>query len=353
VSSRLLPVGKPPLIGYLHHAYPLAVLSQTSRYLPWFYSHYIQVHCPVDLAEGPDPARKRKFNFYRPPGSDTTPCQGLSVTPYPREIFLVRGQIVEFIRHAILQGRFVQVCVDEGKIPGKAAFGKRRLLHELFVYGFDDQSRLLHTLGFQATGDFGSSAVSYGDLQRGFLAGARNNDYDPVGIHLLILSRDASWHFDLEVLLLGLEDYVYGKNTSERFRFLSPPISGVFGWQTYGCLIDLCANLLAHPGWFDIRPMHILWEHKVCMHGRIAYLEKTGYLDPGDAFGVRYAAIENLARTARMMMLKVRVSRERDLVRRIILVLERMAREEGPLLACLLETLRLHTRVGKGDLSGS
>ncbi|MFT5369860.1 MAG: hypothetical protein ACI8V2_004838 [Candidatus Latescibacterota bacterium] len=341
MNARTLPIGHPPIIGYLHHAFPLAIVSQDERYLPWFHSQYIQVHCPANLAAGPDPARKRKFNFYRPPRHDDAPAFGLLVSRLNRNVVLADGEVMGLIRRAILSGRYVQVCVDEFEIPGKKAFHKRHLLHELFIYGFDDYGLCVETLGFQETGDFASARVAYDDLQRAFDAGATNNAYDPEGLRLFSMDEKTSYRFDIRAVLEGLEDYVSSRNTSERFRMLSEPIDGVFGLATYRCLIEACAQLFSHPQWFDIRPLHILWEHKVCMLRRIRYLEREGYLNPSDGFGDLYASVETDTRTLRMMMLKLRASRDTATLGRIIQRLEQLARDEGRILTCLLETLRV------------
>jgi hypothetical protein len=341
MNARTLPIGHPPIIGYLHHAFPLAILSQNENYLPWFYGHYIQVHCPSNLALGPDPARKRKFNFYRPPGYDDAPTFGLSVTKLSRELVLVNGRVIDFVRRAILLGKYVQVCVDEFDIPGKKAFQQRHLLHELFIYGFDDMDACVETLGFQSNGDFGKLKIGYDDLQRAFDAGEKNNKYDPDGLRLFSLDETVSYTFDIDAVLEGLEDYVLSQNTSERFRMLAEPIGGVFGCATYRCLIEACIQLFVHPEWYDIRPVHVLWEHKVCMLARIRYLEGEGYLNVADGLGDLYATIEMQARTLRMMMLKLRVSRDTEILKRIIQKLEHLAQDEGRILMCVLETLRV------------
>ena len=340
MNAHTLPIGSPPIIGYLHHAFPLAILSQDERYLPWFYSQYIQVHCPLNLADGPDPERKRKFNFYRVPNCDGPPNIGLSVTRLNRAIVLGDG-LMPFIFRALELGRYVQVCVDEFYIPNKMAFQKRHLLHELFVFGGDSVDGFVETLGFQANGDFGALRVSCDDLQRAFDAGADNNEYDADGIRLFYWDRDVPVIFDVQNVLDGLEDYVLSRNTSERFRLLGTPIDGAFGLATYRCLIEACAQLFQHPHWYDIRPLHILWEHKVCMLARIQFLEREGFLDWADGFANAYTVIEKCARTIRMMMLKLRVSRDVAILERIVQLLEQLAQDEGRLLTCLLETLRV------------
>ena len=52
-----LPISEPPIIGYMHHLYPLSILARDTAYLPWFYCHCIQLR----QFEG------RGLNFYLHP----------------------------------------------------------------------------------------------------------------------------------------------------------------------------------------------------------------------------------------------------------------------------------------------
>ena len=40
---KKLPLGHAPISSYLSHAYPLSILAQENRYLPWFYNSHIQL----------------------------------------------------------------------------------------------------------------------------------------------------------------------------------------------------------------------------------------------------------------------------------------------------------------------
>jgi len=106
-------------------------------------------------------------------------------------------------------------------------------------------------------------------------------------------------------------------------------------------LIEACSQLFVYPEWYDIRPLHILWEHKVCMLARIRYLESEKYLNVADGLGNLYVTVEVQARTLRMMMLKLRASRDVAVLKRIIQKLEQLAQDEGRILMCVLETLRV------------
>ena len=43
MKRKILPTRQPPLMGYLFYMYPMSILANSDRYLPWFYSHFIQL----------------------------------------------------------------------------------------------------------------------------------------------------------------------------------------------------------------------------------------------------------------------------------------------------------------------
>lgn len=342
MSRCVLPIGWPPVIGYLHHAFPLAIVSLNTRYLPWFYGQYIQLHCPENLSDGPDEERKRKFNFYRHPCYDDMPVPGLSVSRLHRDVVLAQGTIIDFIRRTVSAGMYVQISVDEFEIPGKKAYRKRHLSHELLVYGFCDQTQSVMTLGFNAMGDFGPLPVCYVDLVRAFETCTKDTVYDPERLEVFQLDTKCPWVFDLQCVTESLDDYVHSRNSSNRFRMIANPIDGIFGLATYDSLIETYQKLDIHPEWFDIRPIHILWEHKKCMLARIQYLETEGYLDLTAGFGKRYEMIEGEVRIARMMMLKVRVLKDVAILKRVLKKLQNLIHRERDILICVHDHLASH-----------
>ena len=338
MSQKILPIGAPPIIGYLHHAYPLSILSQNNSFLPWFFSHYIQLFCPLDISDGPDPARKRKFNFYRPPNCDYTCSPRLEMTYISRRI-IDKNNLIAFIRDTIEQNEYVQICIDEYYIPEKSVYRKRHLIHEILICGYDDISSQTTTLGFNRQGDFAPSKVSYENLIRAYSDLNLTNHYDQAGICAFRYNSQPNCDFDKNLLTESLADYLLSSNTSERFRMLAPPIDGVFGLNVYPCLINQCKALLSHPEWFDIRPLHILWEHKKCMLNRLQFMETSYYLNATASFSLSYRDIEKQAQILRMMMLKLRTTKNSAILIRIIDGLEKMACNEKNLLSSVLNML--------------
>ena len=107
-------------------------------------------------------------------------------------------------------------------------------------------------------------------------------------IGLLKYDNNRRYEFDLNLVLEQIRDYIESNNTSEKFRMLDAPEDGIYGIETY-CYLIHC--LLEQRNNFDLRLLHILWEHKKCMLNRLIYMENKGYLDPSENLSVAYNKI--------------------------------------------------------------
>ena len=345
--KKILPIQIPPILGYLYHAYPLSVLSNWDAYLPWFYSHYIQLHCPKDFQTA-ERKKGAKFDFYHPRSHLYSP-QGYQFATSPwldsqlldREVVIGNHRsIVEFVVDCIRRDYYVQVCVDEFFIPNTMVYQEDHFVHEVLVFGFDKQEKIFYTSGFDRNGNYGNSQVTFSELEQGYLHSSIEKHYDEYGVILYKNKKGAQYNFDYQYVLEQLEDYVYSKNTSERFRALANPVDNVFGLNTYRCLNDHFEYVLKKVKRFDIRPLHIFWEHKKCMVSRIEYLEHLNYLNPQNEFSKSYKVIEERTDRQRIMMLKFLITDQNPIVEATIKEIDRIAQAEHSLLESMLDQLQ-------------
>ena len=334
MKKKRLPINPhPPIVGYT--VYPLAIVAAHDAYLPWFYSQHIQVFCPPDFPEN----LSAKFDFYRHPLSRQNPCPLLNTFWLHRSHCTdAYGAITPFLIQQLDEDRYIQLYANEFHIPDRGKYLKTHYTHALLIFGYDLERGDFDILGYNRQGNFAPSKIAFEHLEIAF----QRIHYLPERMEtvgLFAYNPDALFEFDLHLAIDALEDYVFSRNTSERFRMMAPPIDGLFGIETYRELITRCER--CHPSRFDIRPLHILWEHKKCMLGRIRYMETRGHIDPSDGFSNGYEQIEDMAQIVRMMALKLRASHNTTLLVRLMARLEHLAQCEVNLLGCLLESLRV------------
>ncbi len=70
-----------------------------------------------------------------------------------------------------------------------------------------------------------------------------------------------------------MRDYLNGENSSQGYTIIKNPTRNhVYGMDIYDQLITYLKRLYNHSAVSDIRPFHLLWEHKKCMVLRIEFI---------------------------------------------------------------------------------
>lgn len=309
--KKMLPLREPPITSHPLHMYPLAILARDEAYLPWLYDRYIQLFdFPGETLQFFAPGcRAGDAHWYS--------CPLLDVQRVEQGVLgaLSRDSVSWFI-DSMTRGYYVQVDVDAFHLPGQAEYQMRHSLHQLLLFGYDDQERIFASPGLDREGRFAVFCLPFGELERAMRVpegGRETRDCptwsaeDGLGRPRIALYRYLGGRrclFDLVSVVEQLEDYLRGRNTSRRFRLVATPREGgVWGMSVYGLLREEIGRLGAAPGDGLPAVLRVLWEHKKIMRGRIEYMERLEYLDPGDGLSTRYGGIEEKANRLRSVML--------------------------------------------------
>ena len=309
--KRMLPLREPPIASHPFHMHPLAILAQGEAYLPWLYGRYIQ------LFNFPGKTLQFFVPGYRVGGAHWHSCPLLDVQTVELGALggLSRKPISWFVE-LMNRGYYVQVSATSLPLPRWTEFQVRGSLHELLLFGFDDQERIFATPGFDREGRFSVFRLPFEELERAVRApeidregldspawSARGALERPRIVLYRYLER-RKCVFDPAGVVEQLEDYLRGRNTSRRFRLVAAPREGgVWGMSVYGLLREKIGGLGAVPGEGMSAVLRVLWEHKKLMRERIEYMERHGYLDRGDGLSTRYGGVEEKANRLRMAIL--------------------------------------------------
>jgi len=254
-----LALSKPRITGFLHHAYPLSIVGNYNDYLPWFYSNYVQLICNTDYFEG---INDHLIDFYFP--NDplfSFPCmECFAVKP---EFFDNKIDIVPFMINSINKKCYVYTHVDEFFIPNRSAYNYKHFTHNILVYGYEKNN--FKVLGFDQNSNFTHTEVGFKEFSLG---------YENANYQLTILYNYNDYikpKFDINNLVRSLNDYKFSINSINGNGFL--PENPVFGLNIYMQLDFYLRNVRESQQKIDIRPFHILWEHKKTMFDRIEYLD--------------------------------------------------------------------------------
>lgn len=340
---KKLPLGEPPIKCFLYDAYQLSILSVKEDYRPWLYSNYIQLCC-----------NKKIYNNGIPFLEFFESNQELQ-NPFLRTQSLAWGSfvkndinIIDYIITGINDGYYFYSFADEYYMPNRFFYGKHHFIHDIFVFGYDDEKKEFQILGYDDKEQLATSAVSYSAFRDAFLSKADNlrqlwNDR----IYLFRYNDEAKYRFDIQAVIELIEDYLNSSNSDMRYRYFHNPTNEkVFGIKIYDSLIYYYQLLSADQVKYDARIPFLLWEHKKCMKDRIDYLIKVEKYQNLEYCYETYEKLETEAKTLLSIMLVYKYKKNSSYLSKIIDILQQIRTEEIEILKKMLSELRKPLDVG-------
>lgn len=327
--KKILPVATPPIVSYLHHAYPLSITFTREETLPWFYSNFVQLYYCFQ-------EDYFKMNFFAP--ENIFPL--ILATYIDHKLFsrVIKQDIIQFLVDCIDNDIYIYTYLDEYYVPGRKSFGQVHFKHDTFIFGYDLEERYFNIAGFSHY-TYNTSTISFDALKTAFLYPGPPDD-----IHLYQW-KNTVYEFDKELLRDYIYDYLHANNTFTRLRIIDSPFKYkhlVWGLRVYDGLVQYIEMLSEKaPGRRDIIPFHVLYEHKKCMRMRLEYIKKEGYLDNIDDILNTYLSFEEKALVFRNLALKCAVAGTNieKIKNRLLSILQNMKPKEEQVLKLLLQKL--------------
>lgn len=351
LKTNILPIKyPPPSLVYCHIINPLAIIMAHPNTSDWFYSHYIQLCAP---------SKQRKYgeedieflNFYPKYFSDYSSFF-LKVHNLNESILKIEeNQLIDLFIEWIDNRYYIQTFLNEGQVPGTSLNAhKIDVLNEQLVYGYDLNDRTFKITAFDTSENYSKIDLSFDDLVKNFFSEktkelSKKSEWVSVGneygLLLYKFNENASYTFNLESIVLQLDEYLHGKNSAVRFSWLNTEkMDSVFGMNVYSSIISWLN--LHESEYVDIRPLFGLWDHKKIMLDRIIYLTEKGYLDISKGYAEKYAEIVKASNTARTLVIKYNIARQKKILLSIINILDEMVEGEFNILSPILNELNSH-----------
>lgn len=340
--SRKLPLAESPIIGYLHHAYILSIIGTDDRYLPWYYSNYIQLRFDRSTE---DWRHTDYFNFYNYDFAvDQIPALETNRIPYDLLDAAVPDALSFFI-HAIDNGYYLYLFTDQFYIPEHPYYRRTHFVHDMFLYGYDQETELFYTRGFDRQNMYRDYTIPFADFMDSYRF-AEMELREKQCVYLLRKRDEIPYPFNAALVADLLEEYLSSVDSSYRLATSRPSRDFAYGVETYGSLHGML-NLIREEGHADIRPFHLLWEHKKCMLARIRYMEEQGYLPAEDGLSAAYAKVEESSQAIRYLLMKYSFTQQDGELAKIGRRLDEMADNERSVLGKMLG--RLREKYGRGS----
>lgn len=363
MSAVLLPIQPPMITGYVHHGHVLSILAHYPESSDWFYSNYIQLYCHRNFKDSSVPfnffiydeliyeADKQRYTTGLSHYLNSIPW--LSAEKISRQRILQMGRdCVSFLKECIHAECYIFTYIDEFFIPHTPFYQKNRFAHQVLIFGYDDEAGTFQVADFiqdRNQTKYTQFDVPYEHMAQGFsqveLAG-EHRQYT----YLLRYRPHTVYPFDLQHACRQLSAYVNSGNSYHDMRNMQPPIELAFGMESYSCLENYLEQLRQDRIAFDVRPFHIMWEHKTCMQARLDHLiTRLGLEDLRDV-AAEYAQVEKGMRTVRLMLMMYQQNQDPALISKMIASLQDTAPLEQSLLERMLAVISSSDAQLKGGI---
>lgn len=336
-GKKQLPINLNPAVKvYTTHAYHLSIAAGHTDFMPWFCSNYLHLMSFMDFSHSPHVPLNFylgtiawDFNLYR--SMPLIDRQVITRTTL-RDIF--RKSVIEFIKESIQANCYVYLHVNDYYIEGRPNW---KQTHEILVYGYDDERKTVDAVSY--FGEFYSSrALRYADFQLAYDSLEPEQKFQ--NIYMLSVSPNRFYRVDARFMQKELGLFLNADTTEVEAAFghlRNPRDLQVFGKR---CYTYMRANVRQYMK--DVRPLHLLWEHKNCMLTRLDHLQEHGLISERDketlSDGFNTIASQLLA--ARNMQIKNMVFAKAGLESAIVRTLHEVEEREDELMRTMIAALR-------------
>jgi hypothetical protein len=336
LDKRILPMKSPPITLYPHIANKLSVILSNEEALPWFYSNFIQVWTSK---QGPN-------NYW----ADFLYFSGSRFCPHYKSNLISRklmeykwGSVIDFLIDAIDMGYYVYLNVDASVIPEYEEKKEEHWKHDVFVFGYDKKNKKLNIADFFKGFKYYYSEVSFNEFEKSyknFLIMGEDDFINGIGVETY---EKGIFKFDIDFIKRSINDYLSSSNTS-----ISSDLSEfdnkddiVYGIQVYEVFSDYISRYNKNEFKVaDIRPFHMLLDHKNVMQLRLKYLDEMGYLENTDYFVNAYKKLQAEALIIRNMIIKHMIAKEDNSLGNVLKRISSISIDEKEVLRKLLYSIK-------------
>lgn len=322
MKSFILPINlQPPITLYEHHASPLAIMSTKDDYKGWLFSNFIQLWCSKDL-----PTNRAVAINYCDDGDDYYlkyfMCPFLYTYIVPNKYMTSESKsIVEFFKEALIDGHYIRTYLDVFYLPDNSYYLTTHYVGAKLIYGFNDESQTFLTIGYR-DGHYIKSEINYDLLEKAFHANPNEVDWQSQ----ILLDRYIPGSYSLDIRRISNLIYDY-TNSMQRTLYKSNwKDYECYGIKTYKYIYEYFVALENGQTEFDIRPCHIIWEHKNIMLQRLQLLIKEGYLEFNEI--EQFELLVNHSLQVRNYFLKYNITKNKNIINKVVNEIQKIEKKE-------------------------
>jgi hypothetical protein len=271
-------------------------LHKENGYENWFFSNFIQMHTQTENSDTDLPIDF--FTGYTRMSYRNLCNPFLIINSIDKDLLFNLSNPISFFINYINEGFYIDIILDEYYIPNRAAYNKKNYEHQNLVYGYDKEQGIFYLYGFTDKRFFNTSTISFQQLCHALYHSyvMTGNYYDELIFMVKYQSPAKYFNLNINVIYSFLEDYLYSRNSYLRLDFCQMKEDRKYGMDVYNRITNMIKK---NPK--DIRPLHLLWEHKNCMVKRINFLYQQHFFSED-----QYEYLLNISKSLEALALQSR-----------------------------------------------
>ncbi|RPK27816.1 hypothetical protein [Paenibacillus xylanexedens] len=323
---KKLYMGQPLMDTMNYQGTIFSILSDEKKIMPWVYNNFIQLRYVID------------WEVYCYDNQDiiVETCPFIKKNIIDRELVEKKwGSFVEFIKECIDTDSYVWCHLNRFYIPAHSVYKKENQFHETLVLGYDEN--VIYIADNLANGKYQVTECTYDEINDAFRS--VDSPYDHITRVILLKKKEEDvYELNIAQIVDGIRRHLYSRASFDPVNY---NVLSIYGLDVYKYLISRFQHHKHKMNKLDIRPFHLIWEHKKIMTLRLKELAKRGYLQDSSDVISRYTEIEQRTLILRNTVIKYNVSQSSSLLDKIESELRFVHSEERSSMEDLLNHLNM------------
>ena len=305
--KKILPLAEPKVTSWAWRADLFSILCNNEETDAWRLSNYILLICMVSTRTG-------FYMFdYTPTQDGYMQCPWLDLQIFSRA-YLDRhyNYIIDFFIESLEEENYIFAVFDEGVFLNSNGHEKRP--HQLLIFGYDRIKEIFYANDFTFKGYYSTAEISFADAAQAYYNISYDDDMMRMnigkGIALLHFKEKCSYQFDKNLVRSQLIKYIGDKDIFMPTHILGE--SSFYGMSVYDVLYDILGRMKVESYPLDIRPFHVLYDHKLLMCERINYMLSHQIISLSLSIVEDLKCIAEKALILRNVFLKIKISKQAE-----------------------------------------
>ena len=325
-----LPLTVPPINGLQYIANPLAIILNDEQGWTWFFCDYVQL---IWYKE------EKLLSFYNKYINEIPTCIPCLEFQCLEKKFAIKNiNVIQFMIDAINEGWYIFSSYDEQYIPNTYGYSQKKCwYHDFMMHGYDLDKREFFFTIYTKRGKYERNVVEFDKFLEGFL-NSQSTNFQFNRINLFRKNEKYVFYFDKEELIKQMEWYIESRCEDVKYTVPYWHEEKVYGLKVYDYIIDIFKEV--DNSIWDMRMLHMLWEHKKCMKMRIDYMISHKIIKENVDLVTMFEEMEHKAEQLKLIQLKMRIKNDMSLCKKIVIELENMRGLDERSMRYLLKILK-------------